>query len=342
MLSDIYSLGVLLWELVSCRSPRAENGRRQFDHPANECCESDRRLLENVHNIAANATRESPAERYQSAEALAGRFTPRSGRRRHRALRRQWTAAGACSSATGLHRGVAVSGVSTPAPDRKPISEWASRNALITRLSNIGRIAVRPTGAVLRFAGSVDPADAGLQLNVKYVPQRPRSEAGERVRVTVQLVATESRAPVWAAGFEDQLGDLLKMEDSISEQVAQALIPQMTGEEREQLARTGTASAKAHEAYLRGRWYWSRHTEDALPQALVLFSAAIAEDPDYSRAHAGIADYHIALGMRGLLPPAEAFGAAIDCARRALKLDPKLVRSACLSRPGNLASRWRL
>ena len=115
--------------------------------------------------------------------------------------------------------------------------------------------------------------------------------------------------------FDEQFEDLLKVEDSIAARVAQALIPQMTGEERSELARPGTASAKAHQAYLRGRWYWSRFTEEALPHALVQFADAVAEDPGYARAHAGIADYHIALGIWGLLPPMESFAAAIDSAR---------------------------
>jgi tetratricopeptide (TPR) repeat protein len=97
----------------------------------------------------------------------------------------------------------------------------------------------------------------------------------------------------------------------------------MTGEEKSDLARRGTASAKAHQAYLRGRWYWSRFTEEALPHALVQFSDAVAEDPGYARAHAGIADYHIALGIWGLLPPMESFAAAIASAREAIRLDSK-------------------
>src|SRR5207244_13101116 len=119
-----------------------------------------------------------------------------------------------------------------------------------------------------------------------------------QVRVTVQLVDVETEGPIWASSFYDRFDDLLQLEDSISAQVAEALIPQLSGNERKSLAQRGTTSAKAHEAYLRGRWYWNKHTEDSMPQALVLFTEAIAEDPQYARAHAGIADYYIALGAR--------------------------------------------
>ena len=200
-------------------------------------------------------------------------------------------------------------------------------DALITRLSNIGRISVRPTGAVMRFAGGIDALEAGRQLNVQFVLEGRVQKARNRVRVTVQLVSLRTHGPVWAGSFDEQFEDLLKVEDSISAQVAQALVPQLTGEERERLA-PGTTSAKAHEAYLRGRWYWSRHTEDSLPQALVLFfTEAVAEDPSFGRAHAGIADYHLALGIRGLLPPSEAFAAAMQSATTAIGLDPKLAEA---------------
>jgi len=149
----------------------------------------------------------------------------------------------------------------------------------------------------------------------------------ERVRVTVQLVEVRTRTPVWAAGYDEPAQDLLRLEDSISGQVAQALVPQMTGEERQDLARHGTTSEKAYQAYLRGRWHWNQHTEEALPQALVLFTEAAAEDPAFARAHAGIADYHIALGMRGLVPPSEAFEAAMQSARQAIELDPRLAEA---------------
>jgi len=109
--------------------------------------------------------------------------------------------------------------------------------------------------------------------------------------------------------------------------VAQALIPQLTGEEREQLSRRGTASAKAHQAYLRGRWYWSQHTEDGRAKALISFMQAIAEDPRYAQAHAGVADYYIQLGAWGGLPPHESFAAARQAANTALEIDPSLAEA---------------
>jgi serine/threonine protein kinase/tetratricopeptide (TPR) repeat protein len=324
--SDLYSLGLVLWELILGRSSRRSDGIRSFELPE-DTDEFSRQLLRNVRNAVLKAVRTDPRERYESVEAFAtdleivraGGEVPEYG------------------PAEQHSRGPEVPQPNSIAvlPFQVLAMDHTSENylgvgitdALITRLSNVGRIAVRPTGAVMRFSSTASALDAGRQLNVQYVLEGRIQKAKERMRVTVQLVDVQAQTPVWADHFDEQFEDLLKVEDSIAARVAQALIPQMTGEEKSELARRGTANPKAHEAYLRGRWYWSRFTEEALPHALVQFTEAVAVDPGYARAHAGIADYHIALGIWGLLPPMESFAAAIDSARTAIGLDGKLAEA---------------
>ncbi len=323
--SDIFSLGLVLWQLITGRHPRQDNGTRVVELPDTGANDTTMlRTLRNVRNVVLKATRERASDRYESVDAMAADL-------------RKVLAGG----------DVAADGDGVPAAAETPqqgsiailpfqflgtdTSETylglGIADAVITRLSNIGRIAVRPTGAVMKFAAGCEAVEAGRQLNVHYVLEGRVQKVHGRVRVTVQLVDAGMGKTIWAAGFNEELDDLLKVEDSIAAQVAQALVPQMTGEEQEELARSGTTSAKAHQAYLRGRWYWNQHTEESLPHALVLFTEAVAEDPRYGRAHAGIADYHIALGMRSLLPPGEAFAAARQSARTAIELDSKLAEA---------------
>ncbi len=319
--SDVYSLGLVLWELISGRAARREDGTRSFELRDSGANDTASRLMRNLHRVVLKATRERPAERYDSVDAMAADL--------EKALEGGEIALAASATGAEAPQGsIAVLPFQFLGTDTsETYLGLGMADAVITRLSNIGRIAVRPTGAVMKFAAGGEAGEAGRELRVQYVLEGRVQKVQSRVRVTVQLVDVRAEKPVWAGSFDEQVEDLLKMEDSISGLVAQAIVPQLTGEEQAELARSGTASAKAHEAYVRGRWYWSQHTEESLPHALVLFTEAAAEDPKYARAHAGIADYHIAIGMRGLLPPVEAFAAAIDSARTAIALDARLVEA---------------
>jgi serine/threonine protein kinase/Tol biopolymer transport system component/tetratricopeptide (TPR) repeat protein len=200
-------------------------------------------------------------------------------------------------------------------------------DAIITRLSGVGRISVRPTSAVLRYAEAADAVAVGYELGVEFVLEGTVHKAGNRVGLRVQLVRVRAAAPVWAGNFETQADDLLQIEDRIASQVAEAVLPQLTGEEREQLAKAGTESATAHDSYLRGRYYWNKNTADDLARSLLCFMQAVVDDPQYALAHAGIADYYIQLGVWGGPPPSESFAAAKDSAQRALDIDPNLAEA---------------
>src|SRR5207249_8786332 len=124
-------------------------------------------------------------------------------------------------------------------------------DALITRLSNIRQIAVRPTSAVMKYTGANDdPAAAGRALKVEAVLAGAIQRSAERVRVTVQLVSVSTETPLWAEKFDESFTDIFAVEDSISEQVARALMLRLTGEERRLLAKRYTEISEAYELYL--------------------------------------------------------------------------------------------
>jgi len=203
-------------------------------------------------------------------------------------------------------------------------------DALITRLGNIRRIIVRPTSAVRAYVGQTpDPVAAGRSLGVDMVLEGSIQRAGERIRVTVQLVSVHAGAPVWGERFDERLPDLFAVQDSISLRLAAALVSTLTAEEKVRIGRRHTEDHDAHDAYLKGRYHWNTRTEDGLKKAVRHFDQAIARDPRYALAYAGLADCYTLLGSAGYgaLPAKEALARARAAAVKALDIDPELAEA---------------
>jgi len=316
--SDIYSLGVILYELVCGERPSLKTVQQSSSQPDGK----DEHISPGLRAIIFNAIRLDPTERYESVAAMAEDI------QKH--LKGFPTSAGLPPSGDeDVERiSIGVLPFRELGQDKKadPFLRSAITDALITRLSKVERLSVRPTSAVLRYAESSDPVQAARELRVRFLLEGTFHTVGDHVRLNVQLVSSDTGRSVWAAHFDEESTDLLRLEDSISEQIAFALIPHLTGEERQKLSRAGTANSKAHESYLRGRYHWSRSAgePEQLAKALTFFMEAIALDASYARAHSGVADYYVRLGLWGGVPPAESFAAALVSARRALALDPAL------------------
>jgi eukaryotic-like serine/threonine-protein kinase len=214
-------------------------------------------------------------------------------------------------------------------------------DAIITKLSNLQRILVRPTSAVVKyFDGTHNILAAGQELNVGYVLDGRIQRAGDRLRLTVQLVRMRDGNPLWAAKFDEDYTDLFTVEDSISEQVANALVPRLTGEEREVLLRRETENSDAYRAFLKGRYFWNRFTPDDFAKALEQFNEAIRLDPEYAQAHVGIADYYNWAAIFGIGTPSENFAQAKAAAIRALDLDDELAEAYAALAFTNLCFDW--
>jgi TolB-like protein/Tfp pilus assembly protein PilF len=200
-------------------------------------------------------------------------------------------------------------------------------DSLITRLSNIRQIVVRPTSAVLKYtASSQDPISAGRELRVRSVLEGSVRRAAERIRVTVQLVSIPDGASLWAAKFDESFTDIFAVEDSISERVAEALTLKLTSEEKTLLTKRYTANAEAYRLYIKGRYYASRLTREGFDKGIECFNQAIALDPSYALAYEGLAYYYLE-SLDLLLPPGEAIPKAREAAKKALEIDEQITEA---------------
>lgn len=201
-------------------------------------------------------------------------------------------------------------------------------DALITRLGNIHKIVLRPTSAVRKYVShEQDSIKLGQKLGVEAVLEGAIRRRGEHVRITVQLVSVSGEATLWAGRFDEKFTDIFAVEDSISEQVAAALILKLTSDEKRRLTRRYTEDVEAYEAYLKGRYFWNKRTEEGMRKGVEYFRRAIEIDPLYALAYAGLADSYNVLGIYNLSPPRETFPKAKAAAVKALEIDDALAEA---------------
>ena len=199
-------------------------------------------------------------------------------------------------------------------------------DALITKLSNIRELNIRPTSAVRKYdTPGPDPVAAGRELRVEAVIEGSVQRVGDRIRVTVQLVRVGDGAPLWAEKFDEQFTNIFAVQDRISEQVARALTPGGAG--RELLTKRYTENSEAYQLYLKGRYFWNKRTVEGLNKGIGYFNEAVEKDPSYALAYVGLADSYSLLSDYGGLPPKQTYPQAKRAAERALELDERLAEA---------------
>ena len=200
----------------------------------------------------------------------------------------------------------------------------AMADALITRLSASGRVLVRPTSAIQKYAHQeAEALEVARVLQVDAVLEGRLQQAGSRLRVSVQLIPADAGAPLWADDFEEDLTHLFAAQDAVAARLAAALALEVSAEPLFAGARR-TRSVAAYEAYSRGRFFWSRFDRPSLEKGAACFQEAVTLDPAYGAPHAGLADAFLAAGFAGALPPRAAWEQAEAEADRAAALDPNL------------------
>lgn len=200
-------------------------------------------------------------------------------------------------------------------------------DAVITRLSNIRELTVRPTSSVLKYASSqADPRSIGRELQVDTVLDGKVQKAGNNIRITLQLIGVDDGRSLWAEAFDESNTGIFAIEDSASARVAETLAIRLGTEEKRQLARGRTRNVEAYRNYLQGRYASFRFTTEGLDQAIEYFNRAIALDPSYALAYAGLADAYTT-ASDWVLPPHEALAKAEAAARKALQFDDGLAEA---------------
>jgi TolB-like protein/DNA-binding winged helix-turn-helix (wHTH) protein len=199
--------------------------------------------------------------------------------------------------------------------------------ALITRLANLRNLRVVSLSSDADGHGDTAAWTAILHnQSVNRVLTGTILRAGGRVRIDAQLMDPRTRAVHWANSYERSTEDVLALESEIAEAIAGEIRISITSGDRERLRQRRTTKPEALDAYLRGRYFWNRRTEDGLRRAAQYFQQAIAADPADAPAYAGLADSYSLLASLGTdgMPPTKAMPLAKAAAQKAIELDPDL------------------
>jgi len=201
-------------------------------------------------------------------------------------------------------------------------------DALISKIGSVHRVVVRPTSAVARFSNSEqDSIEIGKKLNVDAVLDGTIQQADGRLRINTRLLRVQNGEQMWTEKFDEAAAGIFDIEDRLSAKIANTLSFELTNVENRQFARRGTRNTEAYEMYLRGRFYQRQNTAEGLSRSIELYQQAIALDPKFADAHAGIADAALIMYNFGLRPASEVIPRARESIKRALELSPDLAEA---------------
>lgn len=321
--SDIYVLGLLACEILC-------------GHPDIRVLRARRRVTRVIRAALAFQPHERPASAKAWCERLAGALLHPWRRNIERA------AAGVAAAAVliawaFLNRGDSRESIPTEIRTLAILPfdmlgqaadadvEIGLADDLITRLSNIQRLTVRPIAAVRKYHGTpADPVRAARELQVDAIVEGTLHASENGLRANVRLIRAADGRAQWAGTIESNGEHFLTLDESIAAAIALNLQLPLTDRERGDLEAPRRVNPEAHELYVRGRFEWGKRTGEGFERAAEYFRRAIDLDPTYARAYAGLADCYLLLGGYSFSPQLEAVPKAKALALRALELDPSL------------------
>ncbi len=198
---------------------------------------------------------------------------------------------------------------------------------LISHLSRVQpkRLGVIARTSALRYKKTGKSIEEiGRELGVEFVLEGSVRRAGDRIRITTQLIQVSDQSNLWAQTHDRRLADIFELQDEVATTVAKALELELVTSRGAPESSPDVTKSAAYDAYLKGRFHWNKRTPEAIRQGIEWFERAIQADPQFARAYSGLSDvYNITITYM-LLPAEEAIVKSERAARRALELDPKL------------------
>jgi len=182
--------------------------------------------------------------------------------------------------------------------------------------------------STFRYKGKdLDVQTIGRELNVRAALVGQVRQERDGLRISVELINVQDNRSIWGDTYQRRQAEVQVVEHDIARNVSRTLGLTLSGADQTHLARSNTASGEAYEAYLKGRHYWNKRTDDGFKQAIVFFQDAVAKDPKYALAYTGLADAYILRSDFGFMDPKEGYALAKGAATLALEYDDSLAEA---------------
>ncbi len=212
-------------------------------------------------------------------------------------------------------------------PDNAFFAEGV-QDEILTRLAKVADLKVIARTSTKKFTSAPDNLpDIAKQLGVANILEGSVQKANDQVRVNVQLINANTSAHLWAEIYDRKLTDIFAVESDIAKTIADTLQAKLTGSEKQMMAAQTTNDTTAYELYHKGRSLWEKRSGDNIPKAIALYQQAIAHDPNYALAYAGLASAYILAPFYADADRMDAGAKAKEAALKALSLDPKLAEA---------------
>jgi len=197
--------------------------------------------------------------------------------------------------------------------------------SLISKLAQLPKIKVISSYSVLKYKGkSVSLETVGRELKIKSVLTGRIIQQGDNLNIIAELINIKDNSRIWGDQYNRKMGDVFAIQEQITQEISQKLRLRLSGEEKKLLAKRPTENLEAYKLYLQGRFYWNKRTPDDLHRAITFFEKAVEIDPNYALGFASIAETYTVLGSLAVEPSDVVFPKAKEYGLKALALDENL------------------
>ncbi len=200
--------------------------------------------------------------------------------------------------------------------------------SLINNLSQLPNLKIKSRDSVFHYKGKeTDPEEVARQLGVRAIFKGRLTQRGDTLAISAELIDARNDDHLWGQQYNRKLADIFALQDEIAREITNTLRLRLTAQDEKRLAKRYTENVEAYQDYLEGRYQWDKKTEEGFKKGVEYFQQAIAKDPTYALAYAGLADCYTGLAGFGFVPAKEGYPKALEEALKALEIDDKLAEA---------------